>query len=146
MSDRYAPDLDTLPNGVVVESYGRAHAARQADALALLDEISWAGSAIVTKVRCACPRRSLLASVYRTNPAVIRIDPETHRDPELVEIRRDADAVEIVYDSGKFADILHAPDDRDLEARCKDCGRHKLDRDDVIAAYESGERELKIAP
>lgn len=132
---RYLPDRETLPNGVIAETYGRAHAARQADAEALMDGISWAGSAIVTTVRCACKRRTRLATVYRTVPAVIRIDPVTHADPNLVEIRRDLDSTEIVYATDVFLDILDAPDDRDLFARCRNCGRHELDRAQIRDAY-----------
>lgn len=142
---RYLPDRETLPNGVIAETYGRAHAARQADAERLLDAISWAGSAIATTVRCGCKRRARLATVYRTVPAVIRISPETHTDPALVEIRRDLDATEIVYGTDEFLDILDAPDDRDLEARCRDCGRYELARDAIIAAYAAGTRDLEIA-
>lgn len=155
MSDRYAPDLDTLPNGVVVESYGRAHAARQADALALLDEIAWADSAVALVVWCSCrltKNRSRLARVYRTTPAVITIAPETHTDADIrriqsqvapVPVKRDT---RIHYGTDIFADILHAPGDRELEARCRNCGRHELDRDAIIDAYAKGERELRVGP
>ena len=140
--EKYLPAMETMPNGVIYENYGPAHAARQADAETLLDEISWAGSAIAATVRCGCTRRSKLAIVYRTAPAVIRIDPLTHKDPELIEIRRQADSTEIVYGTDVFLDILDAPDDRDLEARCRNCGRYELDRAQIVAAYDDNVDEI----
>lgn len=143
--DRYLPDCETLENGVIVESYGRAHTQRQADAQALLNQISWAESAITTTVRCGCKRRARLATVYRTLPAVICIHPETHTDPEMMELRMNPQLAEIDYGSDVFTDILHAPEDRDLEARCRDCGRHELDRQHIIEAVDLGLREWRIA-
>jgi hypothetical protein len=142
VNPRYAPDREVLPNGVIAETYGRAHAARQADAQALLDEISWADSARVLTVRCGCTKRTRLATVYRTVPPVIRIEPETHADPELVDIREQTQDLGVEYGRDTVLDILTAPDDRDLETRCWKCGRYELDRDDIVGAYERGEKDV----
>ena len=150
-TDRYAPDRQTLPNGVIVETYGRAHAARQADAQSLLDEISWADSAIALKVTCPCKKGARLARVYRTAPPVIRIDLQTHRDADLRRVQAElappplARDTRIEYADTVVVDILTAPDDRDLEARCANCGRHDLDRHAIIDALRAGHIELKVA-
>ena len=149
--DRYAPDREILPSGVIVETYGNAHAARQADAQAALDEISWADSAVALTVRCTCRKGARLARVYRTAPPVIRIDLQTHRDADLRQVQAQlapppmARDTRIEYADTVVVDILTAPEDRDLEARCVNCGRHDLDRHAIIDALRAGQDELKIA-
>lgn len=148
---RYAPDHQTLPNGVIVETYGTAHAARQADAQALLDEISWADSAVALTVRCTCRKGARLARVYRTAPPVIRIDLQTHRDADLRQVQAQlappplARDTRIEYAHTVVVDILTAPDDRDLWARCVTCGRHELDRDTIIEALRARKSKMTIA-
>lgn len=142
--DRYAPDREILPGGVIAETYGRAHAARQEDAHALLDEISWARSAIATTVRCGCKQYARLAVVYRTVPPVVVIVPETHADPQLVELREQAGEPEITYGDDVVADILTAPDDRDLEARCRECGRYEIDRYQLIDAFDNQQSAIRM--
>ena len=141
---RYAPDRRTLPNGVIVETYGTAHAARQADAQTLLDEISWARSAIATTVRCGCKAYTRLAVVYRTVPPVVVIVPETHADPQLVELREQAGEPEITYGDDVVADILTASDDRDLEARCRECGRYEIDRAALVDDFHNGISTVRL--
>jgi hypothetical protein len=148
---RYAPDREVLPNGVIAETYGRAHTARQADAQDLLDEISWADSAVALTVRCPCRKGARLARVYRTAPPVIRIEMQTHRDADLRQVQAQlappplARDTRIEYADTVVVDILTAPDDRDLEARCANCGRHELDRHAIIDALSARATELKIA-
>lgn len=150
MNPRYAPDREMLPNGVIAETYGRAHSARQTDAQALLDEISWADSAIAATVWCRCQGRSRrrLAHVYRTVPPVIRIFPTTHTDADLRQVQRQVAPppverdTRVRYADNEFLDILDAPDDRDLEARCKNCGRHTLDREQLLADVARGLRDI----
>lgn len=147
MSDRYRPEVEELANGVISLDYGRAHAARDEDARALLDEIAWAKSAIVLTVRCGeahDKKRPRLATVYRTSPPVIRIDREDSVDPALVQLRAQAGNDGIEYAGEVFVDILTAPDDRDLEVRCADHGRVELDRSAIVEAFDRGDRDLLV--
>lgn len=147
--DRYAPDREILPHGVIVETYGNAHAARQADALALLDEISWADSAITTTVRCACKEFTRLAVVYRTVPPVVVIVPETHPDRQLKVVQAQlappplSRDMRIEYGEDVVADILTATDDRDLYARCRQCGRYELDRAQLIDGFDTRQSDIR---
>lgn len=133
MKPEYEPKRSELPGGAIALDYGEAHAARQRDAEELLGEISWADSAVVTTVRCR--KGHELATVYRTSPMVIRIDPTTHRGADIRQVSRQL-GVKVTAGESIFCDILPASEDRDLESRCR-CGNHELERHDILAAARS---------
>ena len=148
--DRYAPDEQVLPNGMVSHSYGRAHALRQADAVAALEEIDYAQSRVVAVVEC---RDRVVASVYRTLreddlDLVVLVHAPKAVNPELHGINRELGRSgddRIMYARDGVADPLRAPTDRDLEHTCR-CGQvHEIDRYLLLERIAFGERTIPVA-
>lgn len=140
-TDRYAPDVETLPNGMMSLSYGRAHAARQDDAVAALEGINYGKTARVLRVVCSKTHR--LAEVYATPEGyVILVQQDDHADADVRRLQRET-GIDVQRVKATLADPLDAPDDRELEARCK-CGGHELDRERIRQAVASGEATVVV--
>lgn len=147
----YQPDREehtiTGPDGqpltITSESYGRAHAERQADAEAALMSIQRAKSAVVLKVLCTAHKPHTLARVYRTPIGyVVELRQDTKANADMRRVRRET-GMDLSYVGGTMADPLAGSYDRDLEASCK-CGAHLLDRDVLRVAIDMGRDTLNV--
>lgn len=138
-----------------VWTYGPAHDRRQTDAEQALAAAGGPDESTVLTV--FCPKAHTLATVHVTpidDPElghVIRIRPPKWKTPDLRQINRQINrqldlgpSMRAMYDEVDFVDPLHAPDDRDLEARCR-CGLHRLNRNELSEAVDNGRRELVVS-
>lgn len=141
-ADNYAPTVySDLRSRIVVESFGEAHARRQADSRAALERINFGATGIVVTVRCK--KRHRLASVYRTSDGpMIAVYQGDHVDADMRRLRRET-TDDLRYAERVATDVLNAADDFDLEAHCR-CGRFNLPRDDIRGAVRDGHDTLVV--
>ena len=119
-----------------VYTYGPAHDRRQTDAEQALATVG--DEEPVLTVFCAKDHE--LATVHKIptdDPEleyVIRIYAPNFQTPDLRQINKQLGlgrSNKAMYGEVDFVDPLRAPDDRDLEARCR-CGYFQLDRQQLI--------------
>lgn len=134
-----------------VWTYGPAHDRRQTDAVEALSVAgNDKGSTVLTVFCKNAHRLATIHEVPTDDPElrhVIRIRPPKFQTPDLRQINRTLDlgpSNRATYDEVDFVDPLHAPDDRDLEARCK-CGHFRLDRTELIQLVDDGLKEHVVS-
>lgn len=138
----YAPILTPIPGTTAMHAdYGPAHAERQEDAEAALERINYGRTARVLRV--VCSRTHNLADVYATPDGyMVLVLQDDHRDADVRRLQRET-GLDVQRVKGTMADPLDAPDDRELEARCK-CGGRELDRHSLQEAVASGQATLVV--
>jgi hypothetical protein len=146
VSARYEPERVVQADGQVVDYYAAAHAAREADARAALDEISWS-ALVVTRICCAHGRhgRLILGRVYKTLQGHVVVLNQRPRIPRpLVDLMRDRP--DLRNQQPELLDILDAPADRDLEASaCRRCPPPQVvDRARLSEAVRAGHRNFLV--
>ncbi len=149
--NKYQPKITEGPNGVLVEHYGEAHALRQSDAEAALEDIEWAKTRIAMKVECGdriiatvwhTLRRDECEFVVTVASATKRITPEIHA--LNIEMGRKGED-RAFYGKSTFCDPLGAPDDRDLEHSCA-CGMlHTLDPEKLRTELTAGAKVVQVS-
>jgi hypothetical protein len=157
LAERYAPTVTerhTIANGRTItylhEDYGTAHALRQADAQAALDDITNLDGAVTLNIKC---RDRIVARVYRTTrsddldliiavtPPGASITPDLHRINQ--ETGRSGDQ-RITFSGALVVDPLRAPADRELEHSCKCNAVHELDRRMILERIAMGQRTATV--
>ena len=157
LAERYAPTVTerhTTVNGRTVrylhEDYGNAHALRQADAAAALDDITNLDGAVMLNIKC---RDRIVARVYRTTrpddlDLVIAVSPPgTSINPDLHRINQETGrtgAERITFGDAFIVDPLRAPADRELEHSCKCNALHELDRRVILERIAMGQRTTTV--
>lgn len=148
MHNPYLPDVERLPDGTVIEDYGRAHARRQADAEQALAELTEPDASIVLWVMHG---DRAAAKVYRTRHDgtlryVVRMAPTRRLDPHLHRLNTDLGRqgpMRIEHAGVAVCDPLDASDDRDLEVST-DSTLVRLDRRKLLERIGIGQAKASL--
>jgi len=134
-----------------VWTYGPAHNRRQTDAEEALTVAGDGKESTVLSVFCR--KAHTLATIHEVptdDPElqhVIRIRAPRFQSPDLRQINKQLGLDKsnaAMYGDIDFVDPLHAPDDRDLEARCR-CGSFRLDRDELVQLVKDRQTEHVVS-
>ncbi|MBU6151867.1 MAG: hypothetical protein KGR25_10480 [Chloroflexi bacterium] len=146
--DAYLPDLEQLPDGAIIEDYGRAHARRQADAEQALSELADLDAATVLWVMDG---DRAVAKVYRTKADgalryVVQIQTSRRSTPDLHGLNKRQGrlgAMRITTAGVVLCDPLDATEDRDLEVT-NSRGLLRLDRCRLLERIGFGQAKASI--
>ncbi len=135
--ERYEPERVVQADGQVVEYYAVAHAAREADARAALNEIAWAARFVATTIYCVHGhKRVLRGRVYKTLHGHVVWLKQRPRIPRALADRM-SERPDLRNQQAELVDVLAAPADRDLEASgCEKCPPQVVDRVRLSEAVE----------